>query len=177
MRRCAIPLSRTRACAIFFTSLRSSQREPKVIEHDVVLYGNDSAALTRCVVPLIAAGLQDGGAAIIVATAAHERAFRSALSSLVDVPDHSMRGRLLFLNADETLQSILIDGEPDSERFLRVVGGQIWRLSERYMVHAYGEMVGLLRSDGKHSAAVALERLWHELLAEIPFRLLCGYAI
>lgn len=147
-------------------------------EHDVILYGNDSAALTQCVVPLIASGLQDGGAAVVIAAPDHERAFRSALSSLfLDGPDSSTHDRLIFLDAFETLKSVMINGEPDPKRFSRIVGSTVRRLSERYEVHAYGEMVGLLRSDGKHAAAAAIEQFWNELLEEIPFRLLCGYPI
>ena len=41
----------------------------------------------------------------------------------------------------------------------------------------YGEMVGILWSQGHAVAAMRLEELWNELLRELPFSLLCGYLI
>jgi hypothetical protein len=147
-------------------------------EHDVVLYGSDPSALTQCVVPFIASALQDHGAAIVVASTEHERAFRSALAALaIDPQDETMRDRLIFLNANDTLRGLFAGGRIERQRFRRLIGNVVRKLSERYTVHAYGEMVGILRSIGNAQAAADLERLWQELLGEVPFRLVCGYAI
>lgn len=147
-------------------------------DHDVVLYGNDSAGLTHCVVPFIASAIQDHGAAIVIASDEHERAFRSALAAIaVDVNSPAMRERLVFLSANDVLKSLFADGRIERSRFSRLVGNVVRKLSERYTVHAYGEMVGLLRSLGKPDDATRLEELWSELLTEVPFRLLCGYQI
>jgi hypothetical protein len=148
-----------------------------MIDHDVVLYGTDSAALTNCVVPFIASGLQDGGAAVVVASSEHERAFRSALAAVgINPESNSIRDRVVFLNAHESVKAV-VNGFPDRERFGRLIGNPIRKLSERFRVHAYGEMVGILRSIGNSEAAAQLEGLWNELLAEVPFHLLCGYPV
>ena len=42
-------------------------------------------------------------------------------------------------------------------------------------VSAYGEMVGLLAEAGQLVAALELEDLWSEAMAQLPLRLLCGY--
>ena len=44
-------------------------------------------------------------------------------------------------------------------------------------VSVYGEMVGLLWSQGMTISAMHLEELWNELQCELPFSLLCGYPI
>ena len=147
-------------------------------DHDVVLYGEDHAALTHCVVPFIAAALQDGGAAVVIASGDHERAFRGALETVaLHASSDAMRERLTFLDANETLRRIVVNGNLDRVRFKHVVGNVLRRLGERFTVHAYGEMVGILRASQRAEVAHQVECLWSELLAEIPFRLLCGYPI
>lgn len=147
-------------------------------DHAVILYGNDAAALSHCVVPFIAPGLQDGGAAVVVATGQHERAFRSDLAAIgIDPASDAVRDRLILLNAHDTLKGMVLDGEIDAARFEHLVGKVIRKLSRRYTVHAYGEMVGILRASARADTAARLEQLWSKLLSDVPFELLCGYPI
>jgi hypothetical protein len=147
-------------------------------DHDVLLYGNDAAALNHCVVPFIASAVQDSGAAIVIAGEDHERWFRSELTALgIDLNSATTRDRLIFLNANDTLRRLTVNGRIERSRFSRVIGDTVRKLSRRFNVHAYGEMVGILRSIGKPQAAAYLEDLWNELLHQVPFRLLCGYSI
>ena len=70
----------------------------------------------------------------------------------------------------------MIDGRPDRARFADLVGTAVARAQDGHpRVRAFGEMVGLLWSDGKHEAAIALEELWNELLGHQPFALMCSY--
>ena len=147
-------------------------------EHDVVLYGNDAAALARWVTPFIGSALQDGGAAVIIACSEHERGFRSALAALaIDPTSSAVSERLFFLDASDLAKSLLSGGKVVPGRFERLIGHKIRTLCERYSVHAYGEIVGIYRALGKPDAARDLEQLWNELLEETPFRLLCGYPV
>ncbi|MBV8723220.1 MAG: MEDS domain-containing protein [Candidatus Eremiobacteraeota bacterium] len=147
-------------------------------EHDVVLYGNDSEALTRCVVTFIASSLQEGNAAVVIATAEHERAFRLALAGLaLDPSSREVQDRLVFLNAADTLRRMGVNGHVEPALFSRFVGSVLKKLGARYAVAAYGEMVGILRAAGRTETADQLERLWSELLLEVPAHLLCGYPI
>jgi hypothetical protein len=84
-----------------------------------------------------------------------------------------------FLDADATLSALLVDGEPDRDLFRSVIGTLLSDLVSRNPggVAVYGEMVGLLWSRGRVSAAMRLEALWNELQRELPFSLLCGYSI
>lgn len=147
-------------------------------EHDVVLYGNDAADLTHCVVPFIASAIQDSGAAVVIAATEHERAFRSGLAAVaVDTESAIVRERLIFLNASEIVKGLFVDGRIERARFERLVGHAIRKLAKRYTVHAYGELVGILCAMGHPDAAARLEQLWNELLREVNLRLLCGYPI
>lgn len=147
-------------------------------DHDVVLYGDDAAALTSHVVPFIASAVQDHGAGVVIASAEHERVFREALAELgVDLQSAAMRDRLLFLNANEVIKGIFYDGRIDRTRYARLVANPIRKLGERYTVHAYGELSGILRSMGRSDEAARLERFAGELLSDVPLRVLGGYPL
>lgn len=145
-------------------------------EHDLVLYGDDSLALTQSVVPFIASAVQDHGAAVVIASSEHERAFRTALAEIgVDLQSAATRDRLLFLNANDIIKGLLVDGEIERTRYVRLVANPIRKLGERYTVHAYGEVAGILHSMGRSDAVAQLQRFASELLSGVPMRLLAGY--
>lgn len=147
-------------------------------DHDLVLYGNDAAALTHCVVPFLATAVQDHGAAVVIAGVEHERAFRSALAAVaVDTESPAVRDRMIFLNASEIVKGLIVGGQVDRARFERLIGSVIRKLRRRYVVHAYGEIVGMLYSMNKPDAAARLEEFWKELVSEEHFRLMCGYPV
>ena len=84
-----------------------------------------------------------------------------------------------LLDADTTLSSLLVDDEPDRDRFRSVIGTLLCDVCPRHPdgVSVYGEMVGLLWSERRVAAAMRLEEYWNELQRELPFSLLCGYHI
>lgn len=143
---------------------------------DVVWYGDDSESLTHRVVPFIASAVQDHGAALVIASTEHERAFRAALEGLgVDLQSAAMRDRLVFLNVNEVIKGLLVDGEIDRARYVRLVVNPIKKLGERYIVHVYGELAGILGSMRRLDAVGRLQGLTRELLSDVPVRLLDGY--
>ncbi|HXJ15125.1 MAG TPA: PAS domain S-box protein, partial [Candidatus Limnocylindrales bacterium] len=80
------------------------------------------------------------------------------------------------------LSRIMIDGMPDENRFVEIVGGTIARTRAALNdVHSeiviFGEMVSLLWLEGKTEAAIRLEQLWNELTKEHSFSLRCAYPI
>ena len=117
-----------------------------------------------------------GRAAVVVATGLHRRWIEADLHQRCI----AFQGDVCrFLDADTTLSSLLVDGEPDRDRFRSVVGTLLSDVSLRNPggVSVYGEMVGLLWSQGRVAAAMRLEELWNELQRELSFSLLCGYHI
>jgi len=77
------------------------------------------------------------------------------------------------------LSSLLVNGEPDRDRFRSIIGTLLADVCARNPagVAVYGEMVGILWSTGRVDAALRLEELWNELQHELPFSLLCGYLV
>ncbi len=127
----------------------------------------------------VKAGLIGGEAVIVVATAEHRMRLQELLESDgIDVVLASASGQYVALDAAETLEKFLVDGEPNAKRFKEVVGTILTRAAEgRQRVRAYGEMVALLWADGNHGGALALEGFWDELQKVRAFSLFCGYPL
>src|SRR4051812_48912852 len=96
--------------------------EPR--EHLVQLYGEDDQLLTGHVVRYLLEGLNRGDGLLVIATPQHREAIVRRLgeegagaAAAID------RGQLVLLDASETLDRFMVDGEPDWARFEETVGG------------------------------------------------------
>src|SRR5436190_15424066 len=148
--------------------------------HAVRFY-EDGPALCRIVAAFIGEGLAAGEPVVVVATPEHRAEIQRVLGAagsngrpLGPAPD------LTFLDAEDLLALLMVDGMPQRTRFepllgdvLRTVRGS--RIGCR--VRIYGEMVDLLWHDGRQQAAIHLEMLWNELASREDFALLCGYGM
>jgi hypothetical protein len=150
-------------------------------QHIVQLYGDDDGLIVSAVGGYVAEGLSRGEGAVLIATPEHCEAFAAHLAAAGTEAMAAVReGRLLFLDAAETLARFMVDGRPDRERFETVIGAVIAEVrarTGRTELRAYGEMVGLLWTDGEVDAAVELEEHWNALLETSGIRLFCGYPI
>lgn len=144
------------------------------------MYGNDPASLVRSVGRYVADGLAAGEGAILIATADHRDAFLAELHTLgVDPEAAAAAGRLVLLDAEETMGRFVVDGQPDRELFEAAIRPLLHRVHACCSagVRAYGEMVGVMWEAGRFAAAIRLEALWNALLREGGFRLFCAYPI
>lgn len=143
--------------------------------HRVHFYDLDDE-LVGAVADHVTAGMSVDEPAIVIATKAHISAIDATLSDRgVDVALARAAGRYLPLDAAETLDSFMVDGSPDADRFATVIGGLLDAASAGSAVHAFGEMVALLWDQGNVAAAMALESLWNDLAEHRQFSLLCAY--
>jgi len=149
-------------------------QEPR--DHLVQFYACDDD-LTAAVAPSVGAALAGHETAIVIATPAHRAAFwRACVAAGHDLAADVAEGRLLMLDAAETMAGFIADGRPEPFAFDRVVGGLVHRATgSGRPVRAYGEMVALLWDAGNIPAAVELEGLWNDLRREVEFTLLCAY--
>ena len=126
-------------------------------------------------------GLQRGDGQVVIATPAHTQQFVNQLNNLgVDTAGAIREGKLLLLDAQETLGTFMVDGLPDWRRFQSVILSAMRRVGadqRQKGLRAYGEMVGVLWTAGRFSAAIQLEQFWNKLLAMKGFNLFCGYPI
>ena len=148
--------------------------------HAVQFYADD-AELLNIVGTFLSEGVLAGQPAIVIATPDHRLAIERALESrLVDVAAAKRLGDLVMLDAEQTLDTFMVDNAPVGSLFRRSVGDvidQTLRGRERTPVRAFGEMVDVLWRHGNRDAAVRLEVLWNNLAETHMFSLLCGYAI
>jgi hypothetical protein len=144
------------------------------------MYGKDSAPLVRSVGRYLADGLAAGEGAVVIATESHRSAFLDELQALGADPAAAQQdGRLVVLDAHETMERFVVDGQPDRELFEAAARPVLTALRERCPsgVRAYGEMVGVMWEAGQFAAAIRLEGFWNALLADGGFRLFCAYPI
>jgi DcmR-like sensory protein len=84
-----------------------------------------------------------------------------------------------MLDAEDTLDQLLVNGMPDAERFTQLMVPMIERAcgGRRCLVRIYGQMVDVLWKNNMRDAAIRLELLWNQLAMTQTFSLLCGYAL
>lgn len=154
-----------------------SGRDSEVAEHVVQFYEAD-AFLLDAVKDFIGASLRAGGAGIVIATQEHRAGLEQRLAADgLDLAAARASGRYVALDADEVLPRIVIDGVPDPARFDEVVGSIIARVAAGHRVRVFGELVTLLTAEGKHTAAIRLEKIWNALQQRLSFSLFCAYPI
>ena len=149
-------------------------------DHLLQFYENEEFLYNR-VAEFLADGLKQGQPLVVIATETHGRGFIKALRALGLNPE-ALRalGRLVLLDARETLATFMGDRLPDEGRFATHVGGVIAKASRQAAhngVRAYGEMVDLLYSDGNPDGAIRLEQCWNTLAQTHAFTLLCAYGM
>jgi len=148
--------------------------------HDVLFYRTD-AFLTRTVVDFLAEGVSTGHPIVVIATEAHRRAFADGLRAKGLDPDQGFGDRLpVWLDARETLDTIMEGSRPNRELFMSIVEEAFERIIDKrnyLVIRCYGEMVDLLWKDGNPEAAALFEQCTNELADRYKFAMLCGYAI
>ncbi|APR84871.1 Sensor histidine kinase [Minicystis rosea] len=151
---------------------------PAAAGHDVQLYAS-SDALVPIVGSYLAQGLLYGEGAVVIATRDHWTAVRRHLDAAGAQLDVATReGRVVILDAEQTLSWLLVNGTPSPRAFHNIVSATFNMIADRFdraPVRAYGEMVDLLWAEGRLDDALVLERLWNGFLADRPVPLLCAY--
>lgn len=149
-------------------------RKRKTWAHAVRFYDRDRD-LMAAVAGFAADGWSAGDVVVLITTGEHRAALRWRLAS------HGLamaraEGRLVELDAAETLASFMRDGRPDHALFDAKVGALVRQCAAGSSVRAFGEMVNVLWEQGNAEGALELEQLWAELQQNVPFTLMCGYA-
>ncbi len=151
-------------------------------KHVVQLYGEDDGLLARNVSRYLAEGLRRGDGLVVIATPEHTSAIARHL--VEDEPralgEAERTGRVRWLDARETLERLLTNGNPEEATFRSLLGATLTSVrgsSATGQVRAFGEMVSLLWEAGKRAEADRLEALWNDNLAKHDCSLYCAYRI
>jgi PAS domain S-box-containing protein len=157
--------------------LESPPRRSGQERHFVRFYDQEEVLLEE-VAEFLDIPLRAGGVAIVIATAEHIGHLRRILAGFGAGPDQApwFTGELLAFEANAVLAQILVNEWPDAQRFDAIVGKIIREASAGgRAVHAFGEMVAILCSQGRYEAAIRLEQLWNGLQGNCSFSLFCAY--
>ena len=151
------------------------------VDHRVQFYDSDDF-LALTVADFLDEGLRGGQPLVVIATEPHRRSFANRLKLKGhDVDRASGSGKLMLLDARETLEAFMVGAVPDGERFRKVVGTALQSARRlgggESVLRLYGEMVDLLWRDGNTEGALQLEELWNDLAHTYEFSLLCAYAM
>ena len=143
----------------------------------VVLFYQDDDGLAGRVSEYLLEAIQQGGAAIVIATPDHRLLFERRLAQVgIDIAAAQVSGSYLALDASETVRRFIIADWADPASFWQAISPLIRQAAgTRQPVRIYGEMVALLWDDGLVNAAIEVEAMWNELGGQYPFSLLCAY--
>jgi len=147
--------------------------------HEVEFYRNDASFLDRCA-RFMATALANGDSVILVATPSHGNTLRERLEAEgYNVAEAIERGRYLVLEPAYLLSEFLVNGQPDSARFMKTAGNLIGTAlraatGKHPRVAACGESTAILHAEGQAEAAVEMERRLQELILLYDVDILCG---
>ena len=150
--------------------------------HEVLFYPDDAVFLDSCT-RFIAAALDAGNVAAVVATESHrDSLFQRLKAEGLDVDAEIKHGRYISLEVAKTLSTFMVNDMPDWERFFEVVGGLVSGAAKagkgkHSRVAMWGECGPLLWAEGKVDAAIRLEQLLNWLATIYEFDVLCAYAL
>ena len=148
--------------------------------HLVQLYEGDEQRLTRNVCNYLWEGLKRGEGLVVISTPEHRDEFMRQLQVWGDPDEAVQAGRLILLDAQQTLDRFVVEGQPNWERFqstMLPVLRQLRAAAGYKGLRAYGEMVGLLWKADKFPEAIVVEEFWNKLLISNDFQLFCAYPI
>jgi hypothetical protein len=145
--------------------------------HAVLFYADHE--LSPVAGSYLAEAVRDGGVAIVVATPDHRAWINDRVARAgFDLAAIQAEGSYLVLDAHETLSRFMVGGAPDPQAFRDTLAPVLAHAARRRRpVRVFGEMVAVLWGAGLPAAAVELEHLWNEAIAEHGFELLCAYPV
>jgi len=172
------PVSAVEACA------DRAKVRPCANPRHVVQFYFDHRFLVRSLAEYVHGALDAGSSAIIVATKPHRESLMKELECRdVDVAAVASQGRLVSMDASDTLAQVMVDGSLEEGLFRGRVGSVIALAAaaahgkQNHQVVVFGEMVTLLWERGDPTSALRLEQFWNRLSAVQPFRLRCAYPL
>jgi MEDS: MEthanogen/methylotroph, DcmR Sensory domain len=144
-----------------------------------VQFFTDDARLQNAVCRYVRRSIESSSTCLVIGTAEHRRAIHESLTlDGFDVDALVSQYQYISLDAERMLSSFMFDGQPQKERFHRIMGLLIHQAASRGQpVRIFGEMVALLASRAQASAAFKLEELWNELSRQHEFTLFCAYRL
>jgi PAS domain S-box-containing protein len=156
---------------------RYGSKEKASREHLVQFY-EDDAFLVDSLADWFSEGFNRGDSCVFIGTEAHRTRLESELRKRgVALDQMRAQRRYVRLDAAGTLSKFMVDEWPHEDLFTREFEDVLATLSKRGNIRAFGEMVAVLRTDGKPDAAIALEQIWNAFITTHALSLCCAYPL
>ncbi|HEY1766960.1 MAG TPA: ATP-binding protein [Terracidiphilus sp.] len=160
-----------------------AERDAQLPDSPSVHFYEDESIFLDKLAEFVGASLGGGCASIVVATASHRIGLVERLERVgINVAFATGCERLIALDAEETLSRFMVRDRPDRELFFSAMEPILLR-ARAAMGHntgsitVFGEMVVLLWDQGKHGAAIELERIWNDIARRHALTLRCVYPL
>jgi DNA-binding NarL/FixJ family response regulator len=159
--------------------LRQWQR-PAGRRHHLQLYSTD-AFLVDSVLDLFDSALEAGDSIVAIASPTHRMILEARAPKRGVALDRLVAsGRCVLVDAPSTLESILVNGNPDAALFSALLAPIINRALAASTgspphVTMFGEIAPILCARGEFEQMLRLERIADEFVASRPMSLLCAY--
>jgi CheY-like chemotaxis protein len=146
-----------------------------------VLFCSSDAVLVEGFSRFIAGELREGNAVITLATEAHHQSLqRNLQASHVDLVLAIRQKRYVPVSISELLTKVMVNGWPDSTRFLEatehlMTDAALRATSQYAKVAACGECSSTVWARGHVEAAIQLEHLWDEIAKSRQMDIRCAY--
>jgi CheY-like chemotaxis protein len=134
----------------------------------------------RAAAGFLANATRRGEPALVLSRRSTYDAVLEHLASRGELPATDPRRRIVFLDVDSALRSFMDGAAPDPVRFQRSMSNlldEIRRTGHSGAIWIYGELAGMLCSEGNHAGALRIEELWNANFAGRGISVMCGYAI
>ena len=153
-----------------------------IFRHEVQFYSSDGE-LVESFARTVAAALNSGYAAIVVATRSHRESLKQKLiEGRLDIDTAIKGGLYIAQDADEMLPRILLNGTLDRLPFFENLCALVEHAAkatkaERPRVVICGEGVGILCAGGNLKAALQIEEVCNDLAQLYEVEILCAYPL
>jgi len=150
--------------------------------HEVLFYSHDRQLIGK-LSDFVEAALTTGNAAVVVATASHQKDLLQSLQAHgMDIATAIKQGRYLTMDATDALSAMIVNGVFEPDCFMGCFGALINKAMgavgrEHGRVAGFGECVDSLLKQGNHEAVIQDEKLGSRLCEMYPVDILCGYSI
>lgn len=156
---------------------RYRSKEKTSREHLVQFY-DDDAFLVDSLADWFGEGFSRGDSCLFICTETHRTRLEGELRKRgVALDLMRAQRRYTRLDAASTLSKFMVDEWPHEDLFTRELEDVLATLSKRCNIRAFGEMVAVLRKDGKPDAAMALEQIWNAFIKTHALSLCCAYPL
>ena len=161
-----------------FTEIHALERK-EVHRHEVTFYADDRLLLDD-LTQRVQVVLDAGKTAVVILTELHQNDLASRLLAQgLDFDKAVEQGRYVYLNADEAISAIMLNGVIDSVRCLELFRDLIVKLQRGeksvQRIAIFGEGVNLLCSQGKFEAAIRVEKLCNQVIEAYDVDIRCAY--